>query len=68
MAQPQRVASLVDGRDDARPFDASHASLEHAVLVQSRETGHVAPDELPPVGHVKALPFAKSWVHFFAGG
>ncbi|KAM4061212.1 mitochondrial carrier protein [Hirsutella rhossiliensis] len=65
MAQPQR---FIDGRDDARPFQHPHATVEHAALVQSRETGDVIPDDSPPEGHVKALPFAKSWVHFMAGG
>lgn len=42
---------------------------EHSTLVQSRETGDVIPEQSPtPRGQVKALPFAKSWVHFMAGG
>lgn len=69
MAQqgPAAVAPYLPGRDDGRPFQHSHASAEHAALVQSRETGDVLPDDSPR-GQVKALPFAKSWVHFMAGG
>jgi hypothetical protein len=40
---------------------------EHSVLIQSRETGDVIPEEIIR-GQVKALPFAKSWVHMMAGG
>ncbi|KAK5998997.1 putative mitochondrial carrier [Cladobotryum mycophilum] len=58
MTQPQPV--FLPGRDDRRPFQHSHAAAEHAALIQSRETGDG--------GQVKALPFAKSWVHFMAGG
>lgn len=53
-------------RDDTRPFRHSHAPEEHAALIQSRETGEVLPEDIPR-GQVKALPFAKSWVHLFAG-
>ncbi|OAA60081.1 mitochondrial carrier protein RIM2 [Cordyceps fumosorosea ARSEF 2679] len=67
MAHPQQV--FAPGRDDRRPFQHSHTPSEHAALVQSRETGDVLPDDtLVPRGQVKALPFAKSWVHFMAGG
>lgn len=56
------------GRDD-RPFERPHTTVEHSALVQSRETGDVLPDDsLSPKGQVKALPFAKSWVHMMAGG
>lgn len=65
MAQPQRVAKFMDGRDDGRPFQHSHVPAEHAALVQSRETGDVIPDDTL---QAKALPFAKSWVHLLAGG
>lgn len=68
MAQPQRVASFIDGRDHVRPIERSHEAVGHATLIQSRETGQVVPDDSPPEGQVKALPFAKSWVHFMAGG
>jgi solute carrier family 25, member 33/36 len=40
-------------------------------LVQSRETGDVIPDERTKatvIPGTKASPFAKSWVHFVAGG
>ncbi|POR35050.1 Mitochondrial carrier protein RIM2 [Tolypocladium paradoxum] len=71
MAQlPQRAAPAVtfmEGRDDGRPFQHSHVPAEHAALMQSRETGDVIPEDAPR-GQVKALPFAKSWVHFMAGG
>jgi solute carrier family 25 protein 33/36 len=41
----------------------------HATLVQSRETGDVIPEQsASPRGQVKALSFAKSWVHLMAGG
>lgn len=68
MAQPQPV--YAPGQDDRRPFQHSHVPAEHAALVQSRETGDVLPDDSPAQaqGDVKALPFAKSWVHMFAGG
>ncbi len=68
MAQPQPV--FAPGQDDRRPFQHSHTPAEHAALMQSRETGDVLPDDSPvlPRGNVKALPFAKSWVHFMAGG
>ena len=62
----QRQSSFTPGRDD-RPFQHSHAPAEHSALIQSRETGDVLPDETVD-GKVKALPFAKSWVHFMAGG
>lgn len=65
MAQPQPVFAA--GQDGRRPFQRPH---EHAALVQSRETGDVLPTDTPmqPRGKVKALPFAKSWVHLMAGG
>ncbi|ATY63035.1 mitochondrial carrier RIM2 [Cordyceps militaris] len=68
MAHPQPV--FAPGRDDRRPFQHTHATAEHAALIQSRETGDVIPDDtlVAPRGQVKALPFAKSWVHFMAGG
>lgn len=66
MAQPQPAAYAV-GRDDRKPFQHSHVASEHAALIQSRETGDVIPDD-SPTGKVKALPFAKSWVHMMAGG
>lgn len=36
----------------------------------SRETGDIIPDtkQNPAVGGEKESPFAKSWVHFVAGG
>ncbi|UNI22434.1 Pyrimidine nucleotide transporter, mitochondrial [Purpureocillium takamizusanense] len=67
MAQPQpSAASIMASRDDTRPFQHPHTPAEHAVLIQSRETGDVLPEDSPR-GQVKALPFAKSWVHLFAG-
>lgn len=70
MAQQQGPAvapPYLSGQDDRRPFQHSHVPAEHAALIQSRETGDVLPDDSPR-GQVKALPFAKSWVHFMAGG
>ncbi|KAM0452173.1 hypothetical protein ACHAPV_009589 [Trichoderma viride] len=70
MAQQQGPAvapPYLAGRDDRRPFQHSHVPAEHSALIQSRETGDVLPDDSPR-GQVKALPFAKSWVHFMAGG
>ena len=66
---PQRASAgvFVQGHDDRRPFQHSHVPAEHAALIQSRETGDVLPEDVPK-GQVKALPFAKSWVHFMAGG
>lgn len=55
-------------RDDEKPFNHTHVPIDHAALIQSRETGDVLPDDTPIQGNVKALPFAKSWVHMFAGG
>ncbi|KFG83055.1 mitochondrial carrier protein RIM2 [Metarhizium anisopliae] len=66
MAQRQPAAFAV-GQDDRKPFQHSHVPAEHAALIQSRETGDVIPDDAP-TGKVKALPFAKSWVHMMAGG
>lgn len=66
MAQRQPAAFMA-GNDDRKPFQHSHATTEHAVLIQSRETGDVLPDDCPK-GQVKVLPFAKSWVHMMAGG
>lgn len=65
MAQSQPVMANV--HDDTKPFQHSHATAEHAALIQSRETGDILPDDAPR-GQVKALPFAKSWVHMMAGG
>lgn len=65
MAQTQ--TTFPPGRDDTSPFQHSHSPAEHAALIQSRETGDILPDDTPR-GGVKALPFAKSWVHFMAGG
>lgn len=71
MAHPQSQSStFVAGRDD-RPFHHSRVPLDHSALIQSRETGDVIPDDtyhVPVQGDVKALPFAKSWVHMVAGG
>ena len=65
MAQPQQA--LVPGRND-KSFQRSNTSADHAALVQSRETGDVLPLEIEASkGQVKALPFAKSWVHLMAG-
>lgn len=66
MAHPQTV--FVTRNDDVGPFQHSLAPAEHAALIQSRETGDILPDDTTPSGQVKALPFAKSWVHFMAGG
>lgn len=45
-------------------------SQEHTVLVTSRETGDVIPEDPAKLKSqkVEALPFAKSWVHLMAGG
>ncbi|PHH61400.1 hypothetical protein CDD81_425 [Ophiocordyceps australis] len=53
--------------DDGRLARRSHTPAERAVYIQSRETGEVVPYTLPQ-GQIKALPFAKSWIHFMAGG
>lgn len=37
--------------------------LDRPPLTQSRETGDVLPNSVP-----QSSPFAKSWVHFVAGG
>lgn len=43
---------------------------ERTVLITSRETGDVIPEDRvrPKNKKVEALPFAKSWVHLMAGG
>jgi len=57
-ARPRRGDGVGGGDDDDTP------------LVQSRETGDVIPSDrqratvMPP----QSSPFAKSWVHFVAGG
>lgn len=62
-------AAFVAGPDDRNPFrHHPRATAEHAALVQSRETGDSLPDDGLAEGKVKALPFAKSWVHMMAGG
>jgi solute carrier family 25 protein 33/36 len=53
---------------DEKPFHHTHTPIDHSALIQSRETGDVLPDDTPVQGNVKALPFAKSWVHMVAGG
>lgn len=63
----QQKQAFAPGRDGHGPFQQPATPAEQAVLVQSRETGDVLPDDTPR-GQVKALPFAKSWVHFMAGG
>lgn len=42
----------------------SDRRLDRPPLTQSRETGDVLPNSVPQ----SASPFAKSWVHFVAGG
>lgn len=66
MSQPQPAAFMAAGRDDRQPFPQSHVTAKHAVLIQSRGTGEVVVEDTP-VGEVKALPFAQSWVHLMAG-
>lgn len=62
MAQPQPALG-------AHHHNHGMTHSDHAVLVQSRETGEVMPeDEDMPRGQIKALPFAKSWNHLLAGG
>lgn len=66
MAQRQTQLAVAQ-RDGDRVVPSVPA--EHSALIQSRETGDVIPEEAQrPRGNVKALPFAKSWVHFMAGG
>lgn len=43
---------------------SSEPRLDRAPMAQSRETGDVLPNSVPQ----SASPFAKSWVHFVAGG
>lgn len=43
---------------------AHERHLDRPPLTQSRETGDVLPNTVPEA----ASPFAKSWVHFVAGG
>jgi solute carrier family 25, member 33/36 len=49
----------------AQSHIANEAAMS-AAMVQSRETGEVRSQDVPK-GQVKALPFAKSWVHMMAG-
>ncbi|KAF5004716.1 hypothetical protein FDECE_8797 [Fusarium decemcellulare] len=67
MSHHQPTTPMMTRRDE-RPFHHSEVPMDHAALIQSRETGDVLPDDTPVQGNVKALPFAKSWVHMFAGG
>lgn len=67
MAHPQSTSQFIAPRHDG-PFHHSKTPREHSALIQSRETGDVLPDDSVSQGDVKALPFAKSWVHFLAGG
>lgn len=53
----------------AQPHKLGAVPAEHSALTQSRETGDVIPEQTSPAkGRVKALPFAKSWIHLMAGG
>lgn len=65
MTIPQST-TLVAARDE-RAFHHTKTPRDHAALIQSRETGDVLPDDTIVQGNVKALPFAKSWVHMVAG-
>lgn len=50
---------------------SSKTTGDNTVLVQSRETGDVVAgieNGQQQQGQVKALPFAKSWIHLIAGG
>ncbi|KAF2751997.1 calcium-binding mitochondrial carrier protein Aralar2 [Sporormia fimetaria CBS 119925] len=53
-----------------RDVRKDNAPLKNTLLVQSRETGEVAPPGPGdgPSATAKATPFAKSWAHFVAGG
>ncbi|KAL6410560.1 hypothetical protein AUP68_06987 [Ilyonectria robusta] len=65
MTIPQST-TLVAAHDE-RAFHHTKTPRDHAALIQSRETGDVLPDDTIVQGNVKALPFAKSWVHMVAG-
>ncbi|KAG5960044.1 hypothetical protein E4U58_004789 [Claviceps cyperi] len=69
MTKAQPAAAFAAGSDERNPLHKTHEVAEHAALIPSRETEVVLPDDdLRSSGKVKALPFAKSWVHMLAGG
>ncbi|KAI8675449.1 hypothetical protein NCS57_00446100 [Fusarium keratoplasticum] len=68
MSHQQSSLPIMTTRGDDKPFHHTQVPLDHSALIQSRETGDVLPDDTPVQGNVKALPFAKSWVHMLAGG
>lgn len=51
-----------------RPIIQPDNKTVSAVLGESREIGATSPGSDVARGQVKALPFAKSWVHLMAGG
>lgn len=64
------TAQIGNLRHDGTVQQQPSVPAEHSALMQSRETGDVIPAGAAPLGDgkVKALPFAKSWVHLMAGG
>lgn len=62
MAHPSPTSGYASERHEAPASRRAAGSLaDRAAMVQSRETGDVLPGKA-------ASPFAKSWVHFVAGG
>jgi solute carrier family 25, member 33/36 len=67
MAQDHRAAQAKSMMSDRAPLDSRNAArlADDVPLVESRELGDVVPSTRQAA---VALPFAKSWVHFVAGG
>ncbi|KAI3529871.1 hypothetical protein CABS01_12886 [Colletotrichum abscissum] len=67
MAHAPASAEFMSARGD-RP--AARRAPDTTSYPTSRETGDIIPDtkQNPAVGGEKESPFAKSWVHFVAGG
>lgn len=55
--------------DQRRPGRSDGTHPDTKSFMTSRETGDIIPDTAQnPAMAEKASPFAKSWVHFVAGG
>jgi solute carrier family 25 protein 33/36 len=61
--------NFMAGPGDRRLPGLNGAHPDTKSFVTSRETGDIIPDTAQnPAMAEKASPFAKSWVHFVAGG
>jgi solute carrier family 25, member 33/36 len=72
MAQDHGTARAESMMPGQRPLDERARALlaDDIPLVESREIGDIVPDtrQQAAVLPAGASPFAKSWVHFVAGG